>query len=182
MVELGYEGATLSLIAARAKVSKKTIYAKFGGKPGLLRAVLARMADLHMDADVALLNLDDPVEGLYQWVRMILGINQMDVSHAITAIAMREGRRFPEFYGAVIAARKERQQAPLQAYLEGLMTRGVIRQVDCEDVAATILWILAEDMVSAVSSGLSKKQSEAELNEKARRLASFVAHGLIPRE
>lgn len=63
-----------------------------------------------------------------------------------------------------------------------MMTRGVIRQVDCEDVAATILWILAEDMVSAVSSGLSKKQSEAELNEKARRLASFVAHGLIPRE
>lgn len=179
-MELGYEGATLSLIAARAKVSKKTIYAKYGGKPGLLRAVLERMADRHMEADVALLNRDDPLEGLYHWARMILAINQTPASHAITAISMREGRRFPEFNDAMIAARRTRQQAPLRAYLESLQRRGAIRPVDCEEVAATILWMLAEDMVSAVSTGLFEQQSEADLDGKARRLAAFVTYGLIP--
>jgi AcrR family transcriptional regulator len=45
LIERGYEGATLDLIASRAKVSKKTIYAKYGGKPGLLWAVLRRRVD-----------------------------------------------------------------------------------------------------------------------------------------
>jgi len=139
LIERGYKGATLDLIASRAKVSKKTIYAKYGGKPGLLRAVLRRMADEFMDPDLRLLNCEDPLEGLYQWAYMILRINQAPASHAITAVAMREGRRFPEFNEAMVEARRVHQKAPLRNHLRSLQERGLIRPIDCVEVAATML-------------------------------------------
>ncbi len=181
LIELGYEGATLSLIAARAKVSKKTIYAKFGGKPGLLRAVLQHMADRFMEPDFDLLNREDPVEGLYQWARMILRINQTPASHAITAIAMREGRHFPEFNEAMVEARRVHQQAPLRNYLQSLQARGLIRPIDCDEVASTMLWILAEDMLWSVSTGTAQTQSDEAVDLKARRLATLIGHGLLVR-
>lgn len=97
LADLGYERATLTVIARDAGVSKKTIYAKYGGKAGLLRAVLDCMADRNMAPDVRLLDRDNPVEGLYQWARMIMRSTRTEAAHAITAISMREGLRFAEF-------------------------------------------------------------------------------------
>jgi TetR/AcrR family transcriptional regulator, mexJK operon transcriptional repressor len=180
LIELGYEQATLQIIAGRAKVSKKTIYAKYGGKPGLLRAVLDRMADRNMATDLRLLDRDDPAEGLYEWARMIMRSTRTPAAHAITAISMREGLRFPEFRSAMEEARKVRQQAPLKAYLERLQARGLIRPVDCDEIASLFLWALSQDMVAAVSAGTVQPLSDKEADEKARRIAMLIARGLAP--
>ncbi|KFG88876.1 putative TetR family transcriptional regulator [Sphingobium herbicidovorans NBRC 16415] len=180
LIELGYEHATLQIIAGRAKVSKKTIYAKYGGKPGLLRAVLDRMADRNMATDLRLLDRDDPAEGLYEWARMIMRSTRTPAAHAITAISMREGLRFPEFRNAMEEARKVRQQAPLKAYLERLQARGLIRPVDCDEIASLFLWALSQDMVAAVSAGTVQPLSDKEADEKARRIAKLIARGLAP--
>ena len=180
LIELGYEQATLQIIARRAKVSKKTIYAKYGGKPGLLRAVLDRMADRNMATDLRLLDRDDPAEGLYEWARMIMRSTRTPAAHAITAISMREGLRFPEFRNAMEEARKVRQQAPLKAYLERLQARGLIRPVDCGEIASLFLWALSQDMVAAVSAGTVQPLSDKEADEKARRIAMLIARGLAP--
>ena len=92
-----------------------------------------------MDPDLRLLNCEDPLEGLYQWAYMILRINQAPASHAITAVAMREGRRFPEFNEAMVETRRVHQKAPLRNYLRSLQERGLIRPIDCVEVAATML-------------------------------------------
>ena len=180
LIELGYERATLKLIAQRARVSKKTIYAKYDGKPGLLRAVLDRIADRHMAADLRLLDRDDPAEGLYEWARMIMRGTRTQAAHAVTAISMREGLRFPEFRDAMKEARISRQQAPLRAYLERLQARGLIRPIDCDEVASMFLWILSQDMVDAVSAGTVEPLSDDEADAKALRVAKLVAQGLLP--
>ena len=77
-----------------------------------------------MEPDLSLLNCEDPLEGLYQWAYMILRINQAPASHAITAIAMREGRRFHEFNEDMVEARRVHQQAPLRNHLRSLQERG----------------------------------------------------------
>ncbi len=181
LIELGYERATLTLIARRASVSKKTIYAKYGGKPGLLRAVLDRMADRNMAPDLRLLDRDNPVEGLYEWARMIIRITRTRAAHAVTAISMREGLRFPEFRDAMREARTLRQQTPLRSYLERLQARGLIRPVDCEEVASMFLWILSQDMVDAVSAGTVESLTDEEADAKALRVAELIAQGLMPK-
>jgi AcrR family transcriptional regulator len=180
LIELGYERATLQIIAQRAKVSKKTIYAKYGGKPGLLRAVLDRIADRNMATDLSLLDRDDPAEGLYEWARMIMRSTRTPAAHAITAISMREGLRFPEFREAMEEARRVRQQTPLRSYLERLQDRGLIRPVDCDEIASIFLWVLSQEMVTAVSAGTAQPLSDAEADEKARRVATLIARGLAP--
>ena len=180
LIELGYERATLQIIAQRAKVSKKTIYAKYGGKPGLLRAVLDRIADRNMATDLSLLDRDDPAEGLYEWARMIMRSTRTPAAHAITAISMREGLRFPEFREAMEEARRVRQQTPLRSYLERLQDRGLIRPVDCDEIASIFLWVLSQEMVTAVSAGTAQPLSDAEADEKARRAATLIARGLAP--
>ena len=180
LIELGYERATLQIIAQRAKVSKKTIYAKYGGKPGLLRAVLDRIADRNMANDLSLLDRDDPAEGLYEWARMIMRSTRTPAAHAITAISMREGLRFPEFREAMEEARRVRQQTPLRSYLERLQDRGLIRPVDCDEIASIFLWVLSQEMVTAVSAGTAQPLSDAEADEKARRVATLIARGLAP--
>ncbi|WP_460988499.1 TetR/AcrR family transcriptional regulator [Sphingobium sp. TomTYG75] len=181
LIELGYERATLTLIAQRASVSKKTIYAKYGGKPGLLRAVLDRIADRNMAADLRLLDRDNPVEGLYEWARMIMRSTRTRAAHAVTAISMREGLRFPEFRDAMGEARTLRQQTPLRSYLERLRARGLIRPVDCEEVSSMFLWILSQDMVDAVSAGTVEPLTDEEADAKARRVAELIAQGLMPK-
>jgi hypothetical protein len=93
---------------------------------------------------------------------------------------MREGLRFPEFRSAMEEARKVRQQAPLKAYLERLQARGLIRPVDCDEIASLFLWALSQDMVAAVSAGTVQPLSDKEADEKARRIAMLIARGLAP--
>lgn len=181
LIELGYEAATLNVIAKRARVSKKTIYAKFGGKPGLLRAVLGRIADKHMGLGTDLPRQEKPAEGLYRWAKTILHINQSEAARAITAISMREGRRFPEFIDAMVESRRLRQQAPLTTYLEALRAEQRIEDVDCEAIAAMMLWMLAEDMVQSVAAGRAPISDEALLDEKARQVSMLIARSIVTR-
>lgn len=45
ILEVGVQGTTMAAVATRANASKETLYAWFGGRPGLLQAVIERAAD-----------------------------------------------------------------------------------------------------------------------------------------
>lgn len=182
LVELGYEGATLNLIAERASVSKQTIYAKYGGKPGLLRAVLARIADGAMGAgfaDADDLSLED---GLFERARTLLTIQRLPASRAITAISIREGQRFPEFIAEMMASERVRQRDPIARYLKSFQSRGLLRDdVDCDKAAATFIWLLAEDSVREITRGEQSLPSRKQIDERARFAAQLMAGGLSGR-
>lgn len=181
LLELGYERATLNVVARRAGVSKQTIYAKYGGKQGLLRAVLQRIADRSLGdgfAEADELSLRD---GLYERARMILRINQSAAAMAITAISMRESQRFPEFREAMLEAKRLRQQEPLRRYLESFRARGLLRDVDCERISEILLWLLAETMVHVVASGEQDGRTQAQIDAQAALIVDMVVNGIAPR-
>lgn len=181
LVELGYEGATLNLIAERASVSKQTIYAKYGGKPGLLRAVLARIADGAMGAGFAdsdALSLED---GLFERARTLLNIQRLPVSRAITAISIREGQRFPEFIAEMEESERVRQRDPISRYLQSFQARGLLRDVDCDKIAATFIWLLAEESVREITRGEQRFPAPKQIDERARFVAKLVADGVAAR-
>lgn len=73
---------------------------------------------------------------------------------------------------------KRRQQLPLQSYLERLRDRGLIRAVDCDEVASMFLWLVSQDMVMAVSAGTRTAPSDRQVDAKGRRIAALFAKGL----
>lgn len=74
LIKLGYERTTLNVIAKEAGVSKQTIYAKYGGKPGLLRAVLQRASENSSSASLAAEDDLPLYEGLLERVRRLINI------------------------------------------------------------------------------------------------------------
>ena len=182
LVERGYEGTTLNLIAERASVSKRTIYAKYGDKKGLLEAVLKRIGAGTLG--VQLLVEDDlPLyEGLRARAEIILRNYLLPSAQAITAIAMRESRRFPEFLAAMLEAKRAYEQDPLRRYFERFKESGVIHDVDCDELASMFLWMLSEDMINTVATGIPANSSDEAVAAKANLVASVISGVIASRE
>lgn len=178
-MELGYEGVTLNLIAERASVSKRTIYSKYGDKKGLLGAVLQRMGagtfgpELSAEDDLPFL------DGLRWRAERVLRNNLRPGTIAITAIALRESKRFPEFLVTMLEAKRAYQQGPLQLYFERFRDRGIIRDVDCGALASMFLWMLSEDMVNTVATGIPADQSDRVIGAKAALVANILAGTIV---
>jgi AcrR family transcriptional regulator len=64
--ELGYEGAAVEEIAARAKVSKPIVYEHFGGKEGLYAVIVDREVEHIVALIVEAVSTGDPRERLEQ--------------------------------------------------------------------------------------------------------------------
>lgn len=179
LVELGYEGVTLNLIAERASVSKRTIYAKYGDKKGLLEAVLKRMSvgtfgpELSVEDDLTFL------DGLRWRGERILRNNLRPGAIAITAIALRESKRFPEFLVTMLEAKRMYQQDPLRLYFERLRDRGIIWNVDCDALASMFLWMLSEDMINTVATGIPAVESDDVITAKAELVANMLTGTLF---
>ena len=144
----------------------------------MLQAVLQRIADRSLGAKFA--DTDDLslYDGLYERARTVLNLNRTAASIAITAISVRESHRFPEFRQAMLEAKRLRQQEPLRRYLESFLRRGLIRTVDCDEVASLFLWLLAEDMVKAVATGQVQPRTPEEIDRKAAFVADLISRGL----
>lgn len=178
LIERGYEGASLNMIARRAGVSKQTIYAKYGGKAGLLRAMLQHVADhdyphwLQGDNDLPL------EEGLLVRIRRLLEINKSEIARAITAISQREVQTFPEFREEMLRSKRRNQQDPLQHYFEEFRRRGIIGDVDCAQLAEMVLWMVAQDLVSSATTGEPITESEQKSDRKARFITDLIVRGI----
>jgi AcrR family transcriptional regulator len=179
LVELGYEATTLNLIAERACVSKRTIYAKYGDKKGLLGAVLQRMGAGTFGPELLVEDGLPLIDGLRWRAERVLRNNLRPGSIAITAIALRESKRFPEFLVTMYAAKRAYQQDPMQLYFERFRDRGIIRDVDCGELASMFFWMLSEDMVHTVATGVSADGSDEAIGRKASLVADIIAGAII---
>ncbi len=115
-LDQGYRATTIEAIAAKAKVAKKTIYAQFGDKAGLFRAVyqsiaskrgrLLPLGDAGPGRDGLIRRAEAIVEGAFE--RYALQFNQF---------LMREGGSFPELQQITVEITNDHIIAPLKIYL-----------------------------------------------------------------
>jgi len=115
-LERGYRATTIEAVAAKAKVAKKTIYAQFGDKAGLFRAVYQSIAAKRGK----LLPLGDPGPGREGLIKRAEAIVEGAFErHALqfNQFLMREGASFPELQQITVEITNDHIVAPLKAYL-----------------------------------------------------------------
>jgi TetR/AcrR family transcriptional repressor of mexJK operon len=141
-LERGYGGASLDHIAARAGVSKQTIYNRFGDKAGLFRAICRELtADLVAPlAETS--GDDDPRRMLLLVGEGYLRLALAESSLALHRLVIQESARFPDFGRAVYEAGPERLVAELSAYLGAQADAGRLRLHDPAQAAEFFLAML----------------------------------------
>ncbi len=178
LVKLGYERTTLNVIARSAGVSKQTIYAKYGGKPGLLRAVLQRMSERSLSARLGYEDDLPLYEGLFERVRNLLLMMRSETAIAIATISEKEARKFPEFRDEMIASRERNLLMPLRQHLDNLKNRGLIKDIDRDKVASLLLWAVSEEVVETAASGKVQPTSADQIGKKAEFIAKFFSDAI----
>jgi AcrR family transcriptional regulator len=122
-LELGFERASMDVIADRAKTSKRTLYAHFASKEKLYLAVIELVRGLYLDklrtpAEYA----QDTSEALVQFCGRFMELLLWTPAVGMCRLAISEVERFPEgsasFYDAIFTTAHERLASFLRERLE----------------------------------------------------------------
>jgi len=112
-LELGFERTSMDEIAARARTSKRTLYARFESKEKLYLAVIAFIRGLYLDKLRSPAGYShDTGEAIVQFCARFLELLLWSPTIAMCRLAIAEAERFPEgsasFYDAIFASARER--------------------------------------------------------------------------
>ncbi len=118
----GYAQASMDELTAQAGLTRGALYHHFGGKPGLLAAVVAQM-DAEMDArlDMVLRAHADPWAGFLAYCRAYLAMAQ---EAEIRRIVLQDARSV--LTGTDQGAQHQQCIQFMAGYLQNLMEQGVI--------------------------------------------------------
>ena len=173
--EMGYERTSVDLVAARAGVSKATVYNHFEDKKALFVACFSEEADAMRARLLAL--LEEPAGELEEALQRIGELTvTFRLSPAVDCLfrhTIAEVVRFPEV-GATLYERGPRVvQGALAAYLRRWDEKGVLR-IDDARSAAIQFWVMCQgDLV--LRSQLGVRCAPEEVRETvARAVRTFV--------
>lgn len=171
--EHGFEGTTVSRIAADAGVSQATVLFHFGSKSGLLVAVMqAYYDDLLTTIDDLLDATESPEERLRSFARWWLSHNAENLP--LLSVLGRQGRRSdPD--EVVVAFREANRRVTrfLDRLVEDLKHSGTLRpEVPTRIVRDAFFGTAEHLMVGRATTGRPR-----DLNEAADDLVSLLLHG-----
>lgn len=167
----GYVGATTDEVAARAAVSKQTLYRNFADKQHLFtEVILDATVGLADDlAAAAVVNLDgacDVHDALLQFARgFVAGLLVPDVVR-LRRLVIAEADRFPDVARAWFERGFEAMLGTLGAALHRLAERGLLRRLDDPRLAAYQLaaLVMYQPMNQAMFAGTEAIPDAAELD------------------
>lgn len=99
-VELGFAGASVDEIAARARVSKPTIYAHFQNKAGLFAATVEHVLEHRLATAETVAKAQSGIDALRQQVALILAVAVEPTYLGLFRLYLAEGDRFPDLFVA----------------------------------------------------------------------------------
>jgi len=179
--ELGYERASVDRVAARAGVSKATIYNHFADKRALFVACFSEEADALRDELRG--SLGEPEGDL----RLALGrggekLVRILVSPAIVCLyrhTIAEAGRFPEVGETLFERGPAVVYAAVSAWLRRWAERGALRLDDPRAAAVQFVMLCQGDLVIRAQLGVEPAPSDAAVRGTVRRaVEAFVrAHG-----
>ncbi|MBF0095095.1 MAG: TetR/AcrR family transcriptional regulator [Alphaproteobacteria bacterium] len=137
----GYAGTSMDALAARANVSKATVYAHFSGKAELLGAVVRQLAGDFQSPPEGLSSLS-AAEGLRLFARRFLDLILDERALSTYRLVVAEARRFPEMAETFHAVGPEVGLRTVAGYLGDLTRRGDLAVPDPELAAMLFLNML----------------------------------------
>src|SRR3546814_186274 len=143
-LELGYEAATMDHIAAKAGVSKQTVYNHFQSKDGLFKATIADLTSALMAPLVVRDLPSSPPERLLRSLAEdFLPLMLRPSSLALFRLIVAEAARFPELVAEIYAVGAGRMLATLADYLGWETENGRLRVDDPQLAAEQFVGMLA---------------------------------------
>ncbi|MEW5726608.1 MAG: TetR/AcrR family transcriptional regulator [Pseudomonadota bacterium] len=123
-LEMGYAGTSMDAVAARAGVSKATIYAHFQGKDELFGAIMRRRCEQSIPDMPPPGPGEDARTVLTDVARRMLALFLLPEAMAVYRIVVAESPRHPDLATAFYAAGPERGKAGLSETFAELGRRG----------------------------------------------------------
>lgn len=169
-LEFGYEAATMEQIAARAGVSKQTVYNHFLSKDRLFKATIADLtAGLMEPLALHTHGQSTPASRLSALGLDLLALMLQPSSLALHRLIVAESARFPELGAEIYAVGAGRMLAALAQYLAWENRNGRLCVDDPELAAEQFLGILTGRMQLRALLGAEPLPDRAELERRATK-------------
>jgi TetR/AcrR family transcriptional repressor of mexJK operon len=140
----GYAATSVEGVAARAGVAKRTLYARWHGKPALFRAVLERLMQRWLDSaepqpDTTTSGLDS----ILLWIaRRALAVALEADALALHRLVIAESGRFPELAEMVQQSAASTGTGRVAGLLAGEMEAGRLITMDPQVAAEQFLYLV----------------------------------------
>jgi AcrR family transcriptional regulator len=142
LVERGYQNVTMSQVAARAGASKETLYAWFGNRDGLFRALIIENADASAQRVRDALDTDaDPAETLTGYAVGLLTLLTSGRSIALNRAAMTS----PELAATLLESGRHRIGPLVERYLGKLAEEHYLDIDDTGDAFTLLYGLIIQD-------------------------------------
>jgi AcrR family transcriptional regulator len=178
-VQHGFNGTTIDAIAQAADMGKQAVYTRFTDKERLFSAVIQRLKEKAVFTEMPSDDGSPVAQGLPRRIRAIFEDANRPYSMAVSKLAMREGRRFPDLVPLMLEGTAERYTRPLSAYLEARKAAGELREIDTLEAAGMCVdLIIAEIMLSVCTDIVI---SDERIQACAGKIADFALKGIAAR-
>jgi AcrR family transcriptional regulator len=177
-LRLGYGATSIEAVARQARISKRTFYHRFDGKPALFGAVVHRIIDrLRPPTDLPLLKGADVEEILLRLAGLILRAALSPPAIALHRLIVAESARFPQLANVVT-----KEGATEEAI--GLIAGVLAREADAGTLDVPNPAFAAEQFLYMVMTlpqrramGLGVPMSPAEVDAWARDVVDLFLNG-----
>ncbi len=180
-LEHGFELATIEMIAARVRMTKRTVYARYPDKASLFRVAVQRAIERQIVPQHVLEGLDkgDLAESLEAIARLRIEQVMTPNGLRLQRIINTESYRFPEIF----TANYEQSGKPVIDFVAGLLERaiaaGKVAPTKPELAASAFMSMVVGGQVRTIVSG--RMPAHKELDEKVRFTVRLLLDGLRPR-
>jgi AcrR family transcriptional regulator len=161
----GYEGASMSRIAAEAGVSKGTLYNYFAGKAELFSAYVHRDCSRTISLMLDDLARDEtPESTLRRLGRRIIEVSLSAEGLAMYRMVIAEAEKFPELAATFYAAGPARAIRHLSDWIGDMCAQGRLRVDDADFAAEQIFGLMQTRLCIQRRLGLIDGASESEID------------------
>lgn len=180
--ERGLHGVSMQEVAAAAKVSKETLYARFDSKEGLIYALMAWGAELSAPKPDEYLKLaeTDSRAALDAYAIQILKLIMRPEAIDVSRIVLGEASRMPDvarFFFDCTCTAGARNFAPL---LRRLIDDGHIAETSDAVMSEIFLGLLRGNLHHSVCLGVRPIPNDEEIEAYARRAMAWLVRALAP--
>ncbi|NRR32986.1 TetR/AcrR family transcriptional regulator [Oxalobacteraceae bacterium] len=180
-LQKGYSKVSLEMIARAAHVAVRTIYVKFGGKTGLLNAVIAAGRARHF-ADMSSMETDDrPIkEVLGDFSLRFLRLVMMPSFVSLHRMVIAEANSNPELATTFNQAGPKQTRELLGRYFNRPEVRAQLRTgLDAETLAMHLLNCIMGDQLSRLLFEPEHPPTEEETRARVAKGLELFCHGVL---
>lgn len=169
----GFGGATMDGIAARASVSKMTVYRHFEDKEALFAGVITELCEQIVDDDLDSLFGKSPEQALRGFAKKMIGILFAPETVELHRIVVAESQRFPKLGRLFYESGPEASISILADYLARNKSSPAFKIRDPRRSAEEFLELLRGYLHLRVLLGLQKAPAQREIFD---RIDAAVGH------